>query len=410
MPVVSGGCPSLFQMSKAEAIAPAPIALGRIDELLAKIFAVAAIVLSIDVVRNGFQQLPMLNEIWFYTFLSAILLSLAGSFIAAYWLGGMRFWYRAIIFSTLAAMVFWPLQVVDPTNLPPHYKPWVWWAVGFASLAATGAFKRNTALVFLVVMPLVWLIVRISPFGASESFEIALEDSLYSFFFSTSVSLLVMFLRHRAAQVDIEFESLSAARLERAFLDVRQIERTKINSILHDTVIASLDAAADANSERERAAAAKAAHEAIMRLEREAARDPMARETLSSQAFFESLKAAIDRRSTFVQVKVKSPVDLQLPYEVAVATAEATFQALNNSIVHAENALTRKVVLSSSRNSIKIVIVDDGVGFRMSSVPKNRLGVRLAIFQRLESLGVKVNLQTSPGEGTTWVFEWAKND
>lgn len=387
-----------------------PIALGRVDELLARIFAVAAIVLSLDVVRNGFEQLPILNALWFYTFMSAILLSLAGSFLAAFWLGAMRFWYRAIIFSTLAAMVLWPLQVVDTASLPNDYKPWVWWAVGFASLAATGAFKRNTALVFLVLMPLVWLIVRISPFGASENFGIALEDSLYSFFFSTSVSLLVMFLRHRAAQVDSEFEALSAARLERAFLDVMQIERTKINSIVHDSVIASLDAAADANSEAERSAAAKAANEAIVRLEREAARDPMARETLSSQAFFESLKAAIERRSTFVSVKVKSPVDLQIPFEVAVAIAESTFQALNNSIVHAANALNRNVVLSSSRNSLKILIIDDGVGFRMSSVPKNRLGVRVAIFQRLESLGVKVNLQSSPGEGATWVFEWVKND
>jgi signal transduction histidine kinase len=397
-------------MPKADVSSPVPIALGRVDELLARIFAVAAIVLSIDVVRNGFQQLPMLNSFWFYTFMSAILVSLAGSFLAAFWLGSMRFWYRAIIFSTLAAMVLWPLQVADTSSLPNDYKPWVWWAVGFASLAATGAFKRNTALVFLVLMPLVWLGVRISPFGASENFGIALEDSLYSFFFSTSVSLLVMFLRHRAAQVDREFEALSAARLERAFLDVMQIERTKINSIVHDSVIASLDGAADANSEAERAAAANAANEAIMRLEREASRDPMAREQISSQSLYESLKAAIERRSTFVLVKVKSPVDLQVPFEVAVALAESTFQALNNSLVHAANALNRQVVLSSSRNSLKVMIIDDGIGFRMSSVPKNRLGVRIAIFQRLETLGVRVNLQSSPGEGATWVFEWIKND
>jgi signal transduction histidine kinase len=147
-----------------------------------------------------------------------------------------------------------------------------------------------------------------------------------------------------------------------------------------------------------------------MRLERESSRDPMAREFVSSQALFESLRSAIERRSTFVEVKVKSPVDLQVPYEVAVAMAESTFQALNNSLVHAANALNRKVLLSSSRNSLKILIIDDGIGFRMSNVPKNRLGVRVAIFQRLESLSVRVNLQSSPGEGTTWAFEWIKND
>jgi signal transduction histidine kinase len=397
-------------MPKADVSSPVPIALGRVDELLARIFAVAAIVLSIDVVRNGFEQLPMLNAIWFYTFMSAILIALAGSFLAAFWFGAMRFWYRAIIFSTLAAMVLWPLQVVDTAVLPDNYKPWVWWAVGFASLAATGAFKRNAAIVFLVLMPLIWLVIRVSPYGASESFVIALEDSLYSFFFSTAVSLLVMFLRHRAAQVDSEFESLSAARLERAFLDVMQIERTKINSIVHDSVIASLDAAAEANSDADRLSATKSAKEAVMRLERESSRDPMAREFVSSQALFESLRSAIERRSTFVEVKVKSPVDLQVPYEVAVAMAESTFQALNNSLVHAANALNRKVLLSSTRNSLKILIIDDGIGFRMSNVPKNRLGVRVAIFQRLESLSVRVNLQSSPGEGTTWVFEWIKND
>lgn len=397
-------------MSKAEATSPAPIALGRVDDLLAKIFAVAALVLSIDVVQNGFAQLPLLSPIWFYLFLSAILISLAGSVLAAFWFGSMRFWYRAIVFSTLAAMVLWPVQVVDATSMPPHFKPWVWWAVGFASLAATGAFKRNTALGFLVLMPTVWLIVRVSPYGASENSGIALEDSLYSFFFSTSVSLLVMFLRHRSAQVDTEFESLSAARLERAFLDVMQIERAKINAIVHDSVIASLDAAAEATSGAARTAAAMSAQDAIRRLERESQRDPVAREVISSQSFFESLKAAIERRSTFVLVKVKAPVDLQIGYEIAVAMAEATFQALNNSLVHANKALNRKVVLSSTRNSIKIVIVDDGEGFRMSRVPKNRLGVRVAIFDRLESLGVRANLQSSPGEGTSWIFEWTKND
>jgi signal transduction histidine kinase len=133
----------------------------------------------------------------------------------------------------------------------------------------------------------------------------------------------------------------------------------------------------------------------------------MARDHISSQALFESLSAAIERRSTFVQVKTKSPVDLQVPFEVAVAIAEATFQALNNSLVHAPGASSRKVTLSSAHKSLKVVIVDNGPGFRMSSVPRNRLGVRLAIFQRLETLGVGAHLQSSPGKGATWVFEWS---
>jgi signal transduction histidine kinase len=387
--------------------APVPIALGRVDDLLAKTFAVAAAALSIDVMANGFRQLPLLNQPLFYLFFSALMISLLGSIAAAFWLGNMRFWYRAILFTTLATLIAWPLQVVDFAGLPADFKPWIWWAVGFASLAATGAFKRKTAIFFLVVTPLVWLALRLSPFGASDNIALAVEDTLYSFLFSSSVSFLVMFLRDRASQVDQEFWSLSKARLERAFLDILQIERTKVNSIVHDSVIASLDAAAEASTDADRIVAAKSATVAITRLQREAARDPMARDHISSQALFESLSAAIERRSSLVQVKTKLPVDLQVPFEVAVAIAEATFQALNNSLVHAPGATSRKVTLSSARKSLKVVVVDNGPGFRMSSVPRNRLGVRLAIFKRLETLGVAVHLKSSPGEGATWVFEWS---
>jgi two-component sensor histidine kinase len=218
-----------------------------------------------------------------------------------------------------------------------------------------------------------------------------------------------MFLRHRASEVDSEYAALSQTRLERAFLDVVELERTKVNSIVHDNVIAALDAAAEANSEQQRLEAANLASEAIGRLEREAERDPMARSQISSQAYFESLKGSIERRSNFVSVSVKSRVDVSIPFEIAVGLAEATFQAVVNSLEHAPKAKTREVVMSSTRNSIKVLVIDDGPGFRMSAVPRNRLGIRVAIFERLKSLGVSTKLKTAPGEGTTWVFEWAQS-
>jgi signal transduction histidine kinase len=383
-----------------------PFALGRIDELLAKIFAVAVAVLSIDVFRNGFAQLSFVHPLGFYLFSSALVVAILGALASAFLFGRMKIWYRALVFITLFAMISWPAQVVDVNSLPDHYKPYIWWAVGFASMAATGAFNRTVALIFLVLMPMVWLFVRVSPYGASETFWVALEDSLYSFLFSTSVSLLVMFLRHRAAQVDQEFFALSQTVLERTILDVSQLERVKINSIVHDNVVLSLDAAAQASSADERAEAARLATEAIGRLDREANRDPMARNQISSQAYFESLKAALERRSSFVSVKVKSPVDIEVPFEVAVGMAEAAFQAVANSLEHAPKANKRQVIMTSARRSIKLLVTDDGPGFRMSSVPRNRLGIRVAIFERLQSLGVKAKLNAAPGEGTTWLFEW----
>jgi signal transduction histidine kinase len=218
-----------------------------------------------------------------------------------------------------------------------------------------------------------------------------------------------MFLRHRASQADIEAAALSRTRFERAFLDAMQLERAKINSIVHDSAISSLEAAAEASSVEQVEAAGRLATEAIERLEREGTRDPMARGQISSQAFFESLRASIERRSKFVLVKVKSQVDVEIPFEIAVGMAEATFQALTNSLEHAPKANIRKVVMTSTRNSIKLLVMDDGPGFRMASIPRNRLGIRVAIFERLKSLGVEAKLNAAPAEGTTWIFEWVRS-
>jgi signal transduction histidine kinase len=393
----------MFTKSTAK---PAPIALGRIDDLLAKIFSVAAAVLAFDVLRNAYDQMHLLNMFWFWVSFAALMIAQFGSLLAAFVFGHMKIWYRAITITTFVALVTWPLQASGP--LPDEFKPWIWWSVGFASLAAVGAFNRTIAFAVLISMPIVWLVVRTSEYGGRAEFIDALDESLYSFFFSTSIGLLVMFLRHRASQVDREFNSLQQTRLERAFLDVVQFERVKINSIIHDNVIATLDAAADASSQKDREAVAASAAQAIARLNRERAIDPGSREQVSSQSFFESLKVSLERRSQFLKLIVKSRADLTVPVEVAVALAEATFQALSNSIEHAASATKREITLSSSPNALKVTVVDNGPGFRMARVPKSHIGVRVAIFKRLETAGIKANLKSAPGEGTTWVFEWSK--
>lgn len=387
---------------------PAPIAQERVEGLLAKVFSIAAAVLSIDLFRNALDQQHLLNGFWFWLFFSALMFAQVGSIIGAFWLGHMQLWYRAITLTTVAAMVTWPLQVADSSALPEHFKPWIWWSVGFAALAAVGAFKRNVSFTFLLAMPIIWLFVRTSQFGANESFVVALEDVLYSFFFSTSLALLVMFLRHRASQVDQEFHQLFRAQFERAYLDTVQNERVKINSIVHDQVVSTLDRAAEAASAKDFEQAALMAQSAVARLKNESIRDPQAKEIIASIAFFESLKSAIERRYESVNVAIKAKTEVQIPLETAIGLAEAAFQALGNSLEHAPAATRREVSLSGSKSGVKLVVLDDGPGFRMSRVPRNRMGVRLSIFKRLETLGASARLQSAPGEGTTWILEWVK--
>jgi hypothetical protein len=122
-----------------------PFAAGRIDELLAKIFSVSALVLSIDVIRNGFEQLSYLNPIWLFAYSGVLLVSLVGAFASAFWFGHMKFWYRAIFFVTLAAMITWPLQVADAAALPLQTTPRLTYRLlAMPSLASTSQTLRAT--------------------------------------------------------------------------------------------------------------------------------------------------------------------------------------------------------------------------------------------------------------------------
>jgi len=66
--------------------------------------------------------------------------------------------------------------------------------------------------------------------------------------------------------------------------------------------------------------------------------------------------------------------------------------------------------LKATAQELKIVVKDDGLGFWVSRVPKNRLGLRLSIIERVESVGGKVFIDTKPGGGTSIVMEWPFDD
>jgi signal transduction histidine kinase len=81
-------------------------------------------------------------------------------------------------------------------------------------------------------------------------------------------------------------------------------------------------------------------------------------------------------------------------------------QAIANSQQHAGDRASRSLVLKGHKAGIKIVIKDDGRGFRMSRVPKNRLGIRLSIIERVELAGGRVFIDSRPGDGANIILEW----
>jgi len=114
----------------------------------------------------------------------------------------------------------------------------------------------------------------------------------------------------------------------------------------------------------------------------------------------------VRRQDAHIEIDVSGASSYLLPSEVSSALADATAQAISNSQQHAGLTVPKLFRLKIAEREIKIVIRDDGPGFRPSRIPRTRLGLRVSIIARVEAVGGKVFIETAPRKGTTIVLEW----
>jgi signal transduction histidine kinase len=94
-------------------------------------------------------------------------------------------------------------------------------------------------------------------------------------------------------------------------------------------------------------------------------------------------------------------------YRLAPATVTALLEALGaaleNVIRHSHSTIA-EVELVYSDDAVTVMVTDEGVGFDPATVPDDRLGIRASIESRLESVGGRVQIWSSPGSGTSLVM------
>jgi signal transduction histidine kinase len=130
---------------------------------------------------------------------------------------------------------------------------------------------------------------------------------------------------------------------------------------------------------------------------------------ITVNSLLSALAIAIARLDEETSIRSNGQSDLEVPSNVAEALTESTLQAVSNALQHAGNNSKIEVLLRGAADGVKIVIKDDGKGFRVSRVPKNRLGLKLSIFGRIQAVGGKVFVDSKLGVGTNVVLEWSKN-
>jgi signal transduction histidine kinase len=325
--------------------------------------------------------------------------------IINFWLLGGR-GYGYVIHGAVVALLVatWQFQLSAEVSGVPHFQPWIWWSTGGASMAIGLLLPRWWAWAYMAAMPTVWFFLLQTPLGGEADLGKAAQDAAFVTLFPAALVTLTHLLRNSARDVDEATDTAAQASAERARIDAIERERSRVDALVHDSVLTTLIVSARAQNKAEHDAALELAQQAIEKLRSAADDNSLGR--ISVISFSQALTQAVERQEPGIDISFSGASGKTLPIEVASALTDATTQAVANSLQHAGRSATRLVRIKATKKELKIVVSDDGVGFRVSRIAKNRLGLRLSIIQRVENIGGRVFINTQPGAGSAIILEW----
>lgn len=365
------------------------------------------LVLSIpEQVANALAQSELTNN---YSWLLLSLLALAsiGTAVSSWF-----FSTGNLIFTLHGAMVgiavfVWPYLLVQPESFSPGVKPWIWWTLGIGILSFGLFLRWWFAGLFLLLVSSGWFFLTVSASGGMASYQSAVQDSIYLFLFGGSILGMINLVRRGAARADQANTAAIESAIEQARTDAIERERQRLDALIHDRVLNTLLVAGKAESAEDQRGAAQLAEIAIQTLQ-EALVEPRSTPSVTPLGLFRALRKAALQLLPEIEVRTLGGGSEEIPAIEAQAITQATLQAIDNAARHSA-ASSFELVLDSDRpGAIEIVIRDNGVGFRLDRLPKDRIGLRTSVITRMEAIGGQAQIRTAPGEGTEVTLRWSK--
>src|SRR5690606_39115618 len=155
-----------------------------------------------------------------------------------------------------------PVTVFDMA-MPPSSSYWLYYTLTIATAMATVGFGIRLATVYVVLAPVLYGIIRVTPAGGGVTITQTVLDSVYAIILGGAITIITATLRNAASSVD----RAQATALERYGHAVRQhateAERVQVAAIVHDSVLTTLLSAARAETAEAKELAARMAGNAI---------------------------------------------------------------------------------------------------------------------------------------------------
>lgn len=387
--------------------APATIATARVDKLLGRAFAAGAVALSIESGLNFYGQLQYLNQplAWLMV---AVLWSTTLCVVYTFWFGRANYLYMKIHALYMPVLILcWPFTLVAEVPQDGTFYPWIWWGVDTGWIAMALSFKWRSTVVYYIGCIFFMQLIFSLPMGGSHQGITLVTDSFYTLLTNACLSIIALMIRYAAQRSDTANSEAIQAEVLRAEAEGRAKEKLRIDGLIHDSVLTALISASQAKNDEEAKASSELASRALAKLS-EIQRGDSSKTSLFCGEFFDSVSLAAQRISPEINIKKNCVISISVDSDTASALTEATIQAVHNSVLHAGPKAIRELSLKSTNAGLKIVIKDDGVGFRVSQVNRERLGLKISIIGRMEAVSGTAHVVSAPGQGTTVILEWDK--
>lgn len=302
----------------------------------------------------------------------------------------------------LSLLTWWPASGTT-------HEPWVngFWMTGIPglpSLAVALVFRPAVAVVYVIV---VTVGAQVADYRWANDLPLVplMASAVLYCLICTAACLMGIRTSRLLDETRTSERSAAAAASAR---QAQAAERTRFDAIVHDWVLSTFLSAARTPDDP---AVSRQARHALAQLER-------LRGDAVPPAAFTPEDVVEHLRSVIVTVDPASAAQVEVegvdpgarwtyPPDAVRAVGAAVGEALRNSVRHAGPLARRTVAVRMSAGALRVRVVDDGVGFDIDAVSRQRLGIALAIRRQLETVvGGSASVDSAPGRGTSVTLIW----
>ena len=389
---------------------PAGTAETRAYRVIALAFGPAAVVFGLLIEPAVVGQWAHYAPWW-------SVLAVAGVFLVPLVLCAMSFVADASQIRVLAAVgaVAYLLAVclmapaLGGQQLADQASPWLLGVATIGTTLAALAWRMPIAGPAIVVASAFVAVDRVAA-GGSGLLATGLQDALYTFMFSIVFAALAQVATRSGLHVDNAAMAARAEAVTAAAARARLQERSRINALVHDSVLATLLAAGRGDDDQSYPMVQTQARRALAQLAH-VQNDGGEPSSLDAIDFAWALQAMTTDIAPNAMFSHEVDSGREIPADVVEAISEASLEALRNSDRHAERSdrvVNRSVHVRVAASEVEVTVLDDGAGYDQSRVSPTRLGVSVSIIERMRWLpGGEARVISRPGVGTRVSLTWS---